>query len=236
MAKAIVGSMSEWSGVLKDLFRQIDDGSVVLYQVQTFLEHRDPFTTLPNINWSETYRVLDMQDEYRQALKTLKVPERSDLWVMPMIQGITSNKIVSGHRKFGAKFSLYSEDLDVAVPEHDRDVNRDGSYIVAFRKNVEADEENKKLSASQLEEQNHKGITLPERLLLGAGFYVTTNQHLDVANITLCTGSRRFHGNVPSVHFHSDDRRVHVYWYDPDDDNDDLRARSVQFLSPVEQA
>lgn len=44
MAKQeIVGSMSEWSGMLKDFFRQIDDGSITREKLQAFLEHRNPF-------------------------------------------------------------------------------------------------------------------------------------------------------------------------------------------------
>ncbi len=35
--------MSEWSGTLKDLFRQIDDGSITLEQTRAFAEHRNPF-------------------------------------------------------------------------------------------------------------------------------------------------------------------------------------------------
>ena len=40
MAKAAVGSMSEWSGTLKDFFRQINDGSHTLEAVKAFNEHR----------------------------------------------------------------------------------------------------------------------------------------------------------------------------------------------------
>ncbi|MDP3764428.1 MAG: hypothetical protein Q8Q95_02295 [bacterium] len=40
MANAPVGEMSAWSGVLKDFFRQIDDGSHTLESVKAFNEHR----------------------------------------------------------------------------------------------------------------------------------------------------------------------------------------------------
>ncbi|MFH1048874.1 MAG: hypothetical protein V1732_04390 [Patescibacteria group bacterium] len=38
-----VDDMSVWSGMLKDLFRQIDDGSITKENIQAFLEHRNPF-------------------------------------------------------------------------------------------------------------------------------------------------------------------------------------------------
>ena len=43
MAKQVVGSMSDWSGVLKDFFRQIDNGSHTLETLRAFNEHRNPF-------------------------------------------------------------------------------------------------------------------------------------------------------------------------------------------------
>jgi len=39
----VVGSMSEWSGLLKDFFRQIDDGSVTREMLKEFNEHRNSF-------------------------------------------------------------------------------------------------------------------------------------------------------------------------------------------------
>lgn len=35
--------MSEWSGMLKDFFRQISDRSIAKEQLQLFLEHKNPF-------------------------------------------------------------------------------------------------------------------------------------------------------------------------------------------------
>jgi len=48
MPKKVVGSMSEWSGVLKDLFRQIDDGSVTLEQVKDLVIHKKTAGELAN--------------------------------------------------------------------------------------------------------------------------------------------------------------------------------------------
>jgi hypothetical protein len=229
MGRPIVGDASAWFGALKDLHRQFDDGSIALYQLQAFLEHRDPFSTLPDINWAETYNALGLEGEWK-LVKDLVLPERPDLWVMPMAKGITSNKIVRGHRKLGVDYCLYTDDLDKEVPTHDRDSNRDGGYVVGFRRAMESDQDNKNKSASQLTNESHKGICLPERLLLGAGFYMTTGQHLDVKNVTLCTGSRNRGGNVPGVRWNPDYREIYVHWYDPDDSDGDLRSRSAVSL------
>jgi len=103
MAKPIVGSMSEWSGLLKDFFRQVDDGSLSLFNLRAFVGHQNPFDYLVDIDWSETYKVLGMEAEYAEATKTLKLPERNDpsLWFLPMAKGVTSNKVVAGHKSLG---------------------------------------------------------------------------------------------------------------------------------------
>jgi hypothetical protein len=184
---------------------------------------------LPDINWVKVYKALGLEDEWNQA-KGLVLTERQDLWVMPMAKGVTSNKIVAGHKKLGVDYYLYASDLDKTAPKHDRDPNRDGSYVVGFARTVESDKENANKSANQLAKVGHKGITLPERLLLGVGYYVTTGQHLDVVNWTLCTGSRYRDGYVPGVGWSPDNRKIYVRWYDPDSSRDDLRSRSAVSL------
>lgn len=47
MKRQVVGSMSEWSGVLKDFWRQVDDGSITLTMVKNFVERRNPFVDVP---------------------------------------------------------------------------------------------------------------------------------------------------------------------------------------------
>jgi len=50
MNREVVGSMSDWAGMLGDFFRQIKDGSIQQCHLGAFLEHRDPFVALPDIN------------------------------------------------------------------------------------------------------------------------------------------------------------------------------------------
>lgn len=181
--------------------------------------------------WSETHKALGLEAEFRQGANGLILPDNKKLWYLPMVKGVTSNKIVAGCRSLGVKYSLYDEDLDNAVPTHKRDANRDGSYIVGFRRNVEADEEFADKSANMLAEVDHQGICLPERLMLGAGYYVATGQHLDTRTWTLCAGSRSSGGRVPGVGWYPERREVYVRWDYPDGSSGRLRSRSVEFLS-----
>ena len=231
MTKAIVGSMSEWSGLLKDFFRQVEDGSIAHYQLREFLNHRDPFATLPDINWRLTYEKLGMKAEYQELSGKLVLLEPNpDLWHIPMIQGVRANKVVATYRSLNVDVYTYCDDLDANVSKNDRDPNKDGNYLVGFRRTTEADEEFANKSANDLAKLNHQGITLMERLLLGFGFFVTTGQHLDVKNVTLCTGSRVSDGGVPDVRWDSDDRRVCVSWYSPGNSYGNIRSRSAVSL------
>lgn len=185
---------------------------------------------LPPINPVKMYETLGMSAEYAEFIKTNPIPENPNLWTLPVLQGLTCNKLVAAMKTLGAQFYLYADDLDKAVPTNDRDPNRDGSYIVSFARNFEADEENKNQSANSLAKAGHKGITLLERLLLGLGYFLATGKHLDESNWALCSGSRYGVGSVPHVYWDSDDRKVFVSWDFPGDRDSYLRSRSVRFL------
>lgn len=226
MANQVVGSMSEWSGVLKDLFRQIDEESITLPNLQAFLERRNPFD-VSDIDWQKTYAALGMEAEYAEAISLLGVKEDPNFWVVPVVKGVTCNKVVAGLRKLKVGVCAQVDDIDKGVTTNDRDPNRDGSYVIGFRRTVEADKENKNLSDYALAKQNHKGITLQERLLLGLGYFLTTGQHLDVKNVTLCSGSRNQIGFVPRLCWVFDARQVYINWRHPGDCRAFLCSRSA---------
>jgi hypothetical protein len=183
----------------------------------------------PVLDWAKVYDILGMSVEYVEFAKS-GIQDNPNLWVVPVVKGITCNKVVEALRKAGSKVYTYVEDLDKNVTVNDRDPNRDGSYTIGLAKNVEADEINKDKSANMLAEANHKGITLLERLLLELAYFLATGKHLDVKNITICSGSRDSGGYVPGVDWSSGHRGVHVSWYDPDNRSGSLRSRSAVSL------
>lgn len=102
-------------------------------------------------------------------------------------QNITMNAVVSAMRK---RFSvrLYDvENLDANVKKNDRNP-LNGNYVILLKKKIEADKAF--LPADKLAQKRYKGITLLERLLLEVLYYNETGDHLDIHNITLCSGSR----------------------------------------------
>lgn len=129
--------------------------------------------------------------------------------------------------RFGA-WKYYSDSLDKAIPTNDRS-EKNGDYAVWFRDRVEADEEHKSKSANSIWTAALTGCTVRERLLLEL-FYEWKNpgKHLDLQNITICTGSRYSDGDVPDVLWSSDGRRgVVVSAVDPGSANGYWRCREV---------
>lgn len=163
------------------------------------------------------------------AISWPKEASEEGYWVIPQFAGVAAQQLVNKCReKFGGKFRSYYDDLDQAIVHNDRDANQYGTYVVVVRANVEADEEYKYLPAKQLWQEGFKGITLPERLMLGLMYFlfIKTGQHLEMGSVTLCSGSRYANDHVPGVGF-GRDCEVDVDWYYPDESDDDLRVRQI---------
>lgn len=60
--RQVVGSMSDWSGVLKDFFRQISDGSLTLEHIIDVNEHRNPFEGEAGENWID--QIINREHQY----------------------------------------------------------------------------------------------------------------------------------------------------------------------------
>lgn len=101
----------------------------------------------------------------------------------------------------------------------------DGDYAIWVRDRQEADEEFKNKSADDIQREGLNTETLKERILHEWAYFEETGKHLDVKNITLCSGSRYSDGCVPEVYWGSDIGKVCVSWYYSDDRFENLRNR-----------
>ncbi|MCC6290560.1 hypothetical protein IT398_00585 [Candidatus Nomurabacteria bacterium] len=176
--------------------------------------------TLPSIDWLATYRELGLN------VPGAIINRDDDFWYIPVLEGVTGNLVIATLRRLGITCKLYTEDLDKCVIRNDRHP-QNGAYTVKVARRVEADEEFKNLSADQLKEQNHSGITLLEYLLLFLGYYVTTKECLDTKNWTLCSGSSYSDGGVPSASWDPDSREFYVGWTPRGHARDSLRSREA---------
>ncbi|HDQ23060.1 MAG TPA: hypothetical protein ENN28_03775 [Candidatus Uhrbacteria bacterium] len=169
--------------------------------------------------WARFYKeVFGLEADFTD----LQLPEEREgfNWLLVMLQGLTPNKLFD---KCKERFSAwrYTEDLDAITS--DRQTDR--TYAIRLRDREEADEENKNKSANTCKAESIIGITLPERLLLELFYHWRTGKHLDINNVTLCSGSRNPDGDVPNVSW--DDDRLFVYYYSRDGYNGGLRARAA---------
>jgi hypothetical protein len=229
--KAAVGSMSEWSGVLKDFFRQIHDGSHTLESVIAFNEHRNMFAG-PDVMFlvqaQQNFYVehLSLGLDFSQVPIPPHHPGLDRLLIIP--RGLTPNRAIVEYNHHSIKCWQYAEDLD-GVLDWDKEERtaKDGHYAIWVRDRQEADEELKNLSANQIAERHITTETLTERLVHGLIYFIETGHHLDETNITLCTGSRHQSGSVPSVRWHRLDSEVGVGWCGPVYSSVRLRSRQV---------
>jgi hypothetical protein len=118
----------------------------------------------------------------------------------------------------------YNQSLDEAIPTNDRNP-QNGTYAIWMRDRVEADEELVNKSADDLKQEAIAGNTLLERLLLELKYFGETGKHLDINNVTACTGSRNSDGNVPNVYWNDDKLRVN--YNTSDNRNPNWRSREV---------
>lgn len=215
-----------------ELFHQLRRGvmepgkGLSLYQLGKFLEHQNPFAAPDSKirKWREFY-----QDVFGWAkdFSDLQIPpERNGFgWLIIVAEGLTPSQVFNKCNE-RMKTWAWADDLDKAVPKNDREAKTD--YAVWVRDRVEADEELKGLSANQLADKGILGITLLERLILERFyFWKSRGKHLDLKNVTLCSGSRDSDGGVPSVYWYSN-ALLRVNWCHPDCQRDDhLRTRAV---------
>lgn len=150
-------------------------------------------------------------------------------FVIIVAKGLTLNQAMSAMREKFAVDSL-ARDLDASVTKNDRIADRD--YCILVRKNVEADENLRKISAQALAGMSDfKVITLLERFLLEIYYFKKTEKHLDVANTTLCSGSSDSKGNTPGVRYDHINDSVNIVWYRSRFSIGYLRPRKVLFAA-----
>jgi len=229
--------MPDWLEKKRRVFGEIEkqvnhslEGSgkgLTLDQLQAVVEHRNPFAPILAgdysglvAEWQKFYDDLKITANYANLVIPAKPKGRDRLLVIP--QGPT---IQSAYDKCATLFQCWkyaSGSLDEAIPTNDRDP-KNGAYAIWVRNRVEADKELKNLSANDLARKQIKGITVLERLIYELKYFKETGKHLDIENVTLCSGSRCADGDVPCVDWR--DGRLKVSWASLDSAHPDLRSR-----------
>jgi len=103
-----------------------------------------------------------------------------------------------------------------------------GVHVVLVRNGIEADEIHQAKSAVMIETAKIPAITIRQRQVLEARYYLETNEHLDISNTTICAGSRYAGGHVPYAYWH--DVQFCVCYVYPDRASGGWRVRETVSL------
>lgn len=138
-------------------------------------------------------------------LSGVKIPAKRAGFDYPIIvaNGLTNDQVYDACAK---KFPCwrYSNNLNVAVSINERDP-KNGAYAIWVRDSVEPDKELSK-SVDNIANMNPKIATetLLERMLHELKHFSETKSHLDINNVTLCSGSCDLDGLVPIADWRGD--------------------------------
>lgn len=218
-------------GMMADLNHKLQHGNVTPQQLAKFLKGEDPFAGL------DYSLILADWEKYFWKIHGIKVdfadvsiPEADDNifpWFVCKPENFSTEMAYSGGKKQYPKWKYTDKPLDDALNlSFGRDVFNH-PYIIRLKPNWEADEDLKNLSANTIIKKQINTATLKERLLLGDFLYWKYKKHLDVVNVTLCTGSRYSGGSVPYVDWDERFDEMEVDWYDSGVANGVLRSRQA---------
>ena len=210
MGKQVIGSISavDLLDLQSDFMMKLRSGALTVEEFKLFLIRQNPFVPVVNAtnliqpvsliaDWQKFY-----QDEFSLTtdLSAIRVPGSRNGFgrTLYIAQGITTQKVYDRCAELFPCWKYTSESLDTAIPANDR-YPTNGSYAVLVRDRVEADREHRNKSADDLKVAGILGIVVLERLIFELKYFRETRKHLDISNITACTGSRDFGGRVPCV-------------------------------------
>jgi len=177
--------------------------------------------------WQKRFRKAGI----RRQLSNVRIPPKPEgldrLIVVPMELRKPSAVIRILEKKMKVYTFTDLENLDALVSNV---VNRlDGDYAIWVRDRQEADEELANLSAEMIQDKGFNTETFTERTLHEWVYNDETDQHLDIKNVTLCSGSRYAGAvgcvGVPDVYWNPGCVKLYVCWGSLGHRNGGLRAR-----------
>lgn len=206
-ASKAVGTMGDWVGGLRDLFKQIEDG-MHPDDFYGWVAHRQVRRLRKGDTAEPVYKdhLARWEERFKRDLSALWIPEHQEgfdcLLVVP--QGMRPNKACDRLKE--AKMPAYRYTKNLNNIFSGRIACAD--YAVWMRDGQEADAEFRNMSADDCLARLVNGITLEEQLLFNEDWFLRHGTHLDEKSWTLCTGSRYSDGNVPCVSCCDGDVRV----------------------------
>ena len=204
MKKKTVGEVpGNVLGMLAGLMLKIQNGVITPRQLGRFCKKQNPFKPEDYsaeliFEWVSFYKRFFGREYDFSNVFILEKPNVGH-WRLLIIADLTLRQLYAKCKeRFDCKQQWINYDLDEGVTWNERDA-KNGAYAIWVKDEIEANEELKSLSAKAIKVKNITTETLAERLIHGFKFFDETGKHLDVQSWTLCTGSRFYDDNVPSV-------------------------------------
>ena len=147
-------------------------------------------------------------------------------WRLLICIDISLEKLYAECKKRFPCWSWTDKNFDETVIQNERNA-KTSPYAIWAKDEKEADENLKNLSANDIKAKKMTTETLAERLIHELEFFDETGQHLDIKNVTLCSGSRCDDGGVPYARWNSRCSEMDVYWRSAGYSSGGLRARQA---------
>lgn len=210
-----------WIGKKKKLAKEIRN---ILFGNNSNSDYSD---ILPD--WQNFYKNNFNQDYDFSNIAIPAKPEEGK-WRLLIIANLSLEQLYAKCKERFKSWRWTNDNLDKIVTFNERDA-KNGAYAIWARDEIEADEKYKNISANKIKEMGIKTETLAERLIHELKFFAETGNHLDIRNITLCSGSRDSDGGVPRVFWGGGYGGVGVSWDGSGHAYDFLRAREAVSLN-----
>jgi hypothetical protein len=175
------------------------------------------------LDWQNFWKGINGKEHDFSNIRIPEKPAESN-WRLLVIVDILLGTL---YAKFKERFDCWrwtDDNFDKIVAYNERDA-KSGPYAIWIRDEEEADEKYKNLSVNQIKGMNIKTETLAERFIHELKYFQETGKHLDIKNITLCSGSRDGDDYVPIVDWDYDGFRVD--WCDLGGRGGHLRVREA---------
>ena len=209
-------------GPISDLLEKLGgpDGERWLKDFKKFL--RKEFAIISD--WQSFWHNITGQ-EYN--FSSIRIPARPEgHWRLLVCIDISLETLYAECQKRFTCWRWTDKNLDKIVIQNERTA-KNGPYAIWVRNETEADENLKNLSSNDIKKQNLTTETLAERFIHELKHFQETGKHLDIKNVTLCSGSRFGAGSVPSVDWSPHWGEMSVFWYRPDYRYGGLRSRQA---------
>ena len=163
------------------------NGHLIRHFKEKTIEHRLEKMVGSVIIWEKFYKkVFGIKYDFSD----IKIPKKKKGFnrLVIMAEGITIQQLYDKCNELFPCIKWTNKILDQIIASER--TSKNGSYAILIRDEIEADDNLKNICAEGLEKENILGITIEEMLIYHLKYFEETGEHLDIKDITLCTGSR----------------------------------------------